>query len=91
MRIKSPLPCGSWPSPITSELVTRGAPGMDFVDSDGDRLYWVEKRPWDAGRSVVMCRDTDGNVRDLLPAPFSMQSRVHEYGGKAYCVGDGVL
>jgi len=49
---------GSWPSSISAELITKAAPSLNFIQSQGDNLYWVEGRPWDAGRSVIMCRDS---------------------------------
>ena len=75
---------GTWPSPISAELITKAAPSLNFIQSQGDNLYWVEGRPWDAGRSVIMCRDSAGIIKDLLPSPFSHHSKVHEYGGMAY-------
>ena len=75
---------GTWPSPINAELITKAAPSLNFIQSQGDKLFWVEGRPWDAGRSVIMCRDSAGTIRDLLPPPFSHHSKVHDYGGMAY-------
>lgn len=77
---------GNWPSVVSAELITKAAPSLNFIQSWGDNLYWVEGRPWDAGRSVIMCRDGTGQIRDLLPAPYSHHSKVHEYGGMAYAV-----
>ena len=88
---KTAKPYGSWPSTLSAELITRAAPGLNFLQSHGERLFWVESRPWEAGRSVIMCREGDGSTRDLLPAPFSHQSRVHEYGGMAYAMDDSHL
>ena len=82
---------GSWPSSISAELITRAAPGLNFLQSHGERLFWIESRPWEAGRNVIMCREADGSIRDLLPAPFSHHSRVHEYGGMAYVADDKYL
>ena len=84
-------PYGSWPSPISAELITRAAPSLNFIQSYGDDLYWVEGRPWEAGRNVIMRRDSNGSITDLLPAPFSHYSRVHEYGGMAYALNDDHL
>jgi dipeptidyl aminopeptidase/acylaminoacyl peptidase len=84
-------PYGSWPSTISAELITRAAPGLNFLQSHGERLFWVESRPWEAGRNVIMCREADGSIRDLLTAPFSHQSQVHEYGGMAYAADDNTL
>ena len=83
---KTPWPCGTWPSPISAEWVTRAAPAVHFVSAHGDSLFWVETRPWDAGRNVIMRKTLDGDLKDLLAPPFSHQSRVHEYGGCAYTV-----
>lgn len=84
-------PYGSWPSPISAELITRAAPSLNFLQSYGDDLYWVEGRPWEAGRNVIMRRDSNGSITDLLPPPFSHYSRVHEYGGMAYALNDDHL
>ena len=84
-------PYGSWPSSISAELITRAAPSLNFLQSYGDDLYWVEGRPWEAGRNVIMRRDSNGSITDLLPPPFSHYSRVHEYGGMAYALNDDHL
>ena len=56
---------------------------------DGDDLYWLEGRPMEGGRQVVVRRRPDGTTEDLLPVPFNARSRVHEYGGGAYTVRRG--
>lgn len=83
---KEQKPYGNWPAAISAELITRGAPGLNHLQSHDNRLFWVESRPWEAGRNVIMCRDNDGLVRDILPPGYSHHSRVHEYGGMAYTV-----
>ena len=90
-QLKTNRPCGTWPAEISAELITRGAPGLNFLHSDGHYLYWVESRPWDGGRNMIMRRHPDGSIEDLLPSGFSHHSRVHEYGGKAYAVADNLL
>lgn len=84
--MKTPAACGSWDSPVSEAMVTEAAPGLDFLTLDNGSLYWVESRPWEAGRSVLMVRKPDGTVKDVLPAPWSVQSKVHEYGGICYCI-----
>ena len=84
-------PYGSWKSPITPELITKAAPGLDQPQMDGDNLYWLESRPWESGRNVVMRRSADGIISDVLPAPLGARSKVHEYGGAPYLVADNVL
>jgi dipeptidyl aminopeptidase/acylaminoacyl peptidase len=48
-------------------------------------------RPEEEGRYVIVRRCADGTVNDVMPAPYSARTRVHEYGGGAYLVdGDTV-
>lgn len=83
-------PFGSWESPITTDLITKGAVGFSGVALDGDDIYWVEQRPWEKGRGVlVRQRGEDGTPVDLTPEPLNVRSRVHEYGGGAFTVADG--
>ncbi len=82
---------GSWQSPITTELLTSQTVGLSEPRLDGDRVYWLESRPWEKGRNALCCRDKDGAVQDLLPAPVNVRSKVHEYGGASYCVSEGVV
>ncbi|MFM7551115.1 MAG: peptidase S9, partial [Cyanobacteriota bacterium] len=52
----------------------------------GGRLFWLEQRPQEKGRTTLWMRATDGTVSELTPAPRDVRSRVHEYGGGAYAV-----
>ena len=47
---------GAWPSPIAAEVVARGALRLSqpAYDSDGETLYWLEGRPSEGGRSVLV-------------------------------------
>ncbi|OFE17459.1 hypothetical protein BA895_15720 [Humibacillus sp. DSM 29435] len=84
-------PYGSWTSPITAELLTTAGLALSAVVADGDDLYWLEGRPVESGR-VVLVRLRDGQRADLTPAPLNVRTRVHEYGGGAYDVrGDIVV
>ena len=87
----TPLPCGSWPTPFTSELVVRAAARLGEVVVDGKDVYWSESRPSEGGRSVLVRRSPDGTVTDVLPAPWNARTRVHEYGGGAWTVSGGTL
>jgi dipeptidyl aminopeptidase/acylaminoacyl peptidase len=83
---------GSWKSPITSEFVSSGSIGLDGqVEIDGDDIYWLEMRPTEAGRYVVVRRSQDGRTSDVTPKSFNVRTRVHEYGGGAYRVNRGVV
>jgi dipeptidyl aminopeptidase/acylaminoacyl peptidase len=86
-------PYGSWSSPISAESLTESAVGIDEVTFDGDDLYWLQSDPADGGR-VSLWRSPGGSreeINEVTPAPFNVRSRVHEYGGGAYAVADGVV
>jgi len=79
-------PYGFWQSPITSDLIAAKSIGISEALLDGGDVYWSESRPEEAGRSVVV-----RNGIDLTPAPFNVRTRVHEYGGGAWTVAEGVI
>jgi len=81
---------GSWKSPITSDLIVAQSIGLSEVRMDGNDVYWLESRPEERGRSVVV-RWANGRAGDVLPAPFNARTRVHEYGGGAWTVAEGTL
>jgi dipeptidyl aminopeptidase/acylaminoacyl peptidase len=84
-------PYGSWQSPITTDLIVSGSIGLSEVALDGEDVYWVEMRPAEGGRMVVVKRSPDGEITDITPDPFSARTRVHEYGGGAYLVNKGTV
>lgn len=84
-------PYGSWASPITSELLVRGSVRILEIKVDGDDVYWIESRPTEAGRYVIVRRTPDGRTQDINPAPFNARTRVHEYGGGAFHVDNGTV
>ena len=59
------------------------------VSVDQDCVYWLEGRPSEGGRYVLVRRDPDGAAQDLTPPPYNVRSRVHEYGGAPYLIVDG--
>ncbi len=84
-------PYGSWRSPISSDLIVRGAVGLKDTALDGDDAYWLEGRPGEGGRAVVVHRSPDGHTRDVNPKPLNARTRVHEYGGGDFLVHDGTV
>ncbi len=80
-------PYGSWASPISADLIVAGTVGLGEPALDGDDVYWLESRPTEAGRTVLVRRTPDGRTRDVTPPPWDVRSRVHEYGGGAYILG----
>lgn len=81
-------PYGAWPSVITARSVVSGVVGFSELKSHVDELFWLESRPEEQGRSVLMKLDRDGQMQMLTPPPYNVRSRVHEYGGGAYCLAD---
>lgn len=84
-------PYGSWKSPITSDLIVKGSIGLTQVQTDGSDIYWIEARPAEAGRQVIVRLSPDGSPVDLNPAPFNARTRVHEYGGGEYRAHQGAV
>ncbi|MCX6467483.1 MAG: prolyl oligopeptidase family serine peptidase [Pseudonocardiales bacterium] len=86
-----PAPFGSWPTPITSELVVAAAVRLSDVRVDGDDVWWAEDRPAEGGRTQLVRRGPDGTVTDVLPEGRNARTAVHEYGGGAWWVRAGVV
>lgn len=84
------IPFGSWPSPITTELITQDSISFNDMQSDGDTLYWSESHPYEKGRVALMKRLPDGKIVEINP-DISVRTRVHEYGGGAFSVQMGVI
>src|SRR5581483_11329421 len=84
-------PYGSWQSPISSELLVAQTVGLSEITLDGDDVYWLEARPYESGRSVVVRHTPDGRTSDVTPPGFNARTRVHEYGGGAYAVHGGIV
>jgi dipeptidyl aminopeptidase/acylaminoacyl peptidase len=84
-------PYGSWKSPITSDLIVSETIGVGQIALDGEDIYWIEGRPAEAGRSVIVRRTPEGKTIDVTPPPFNVRTRVNEYGGGAFCVADGTV
>ena len=84
-------PYGSWKSPITSESIVAEAVGFGGIALDGDDIYWLESRPSEGGRRVIVRLTPDGETADVTPRPFNVRTRVHEYGGGDFTAANGVL
>jgi dipeptidyl aminopeptidase/acylaminoacyl peptidase len=84
-------PYGSWKSPITSDLIVEGSVGLSQPSFDGEDIYWLEMRPKEGGRNVVVKRTPGGVYSDVNRPPFNARTRVHEYGGGDYLVRNGIV
>jgi dipeptidyl aminopeptidase/acylaminoacyl peptidase len=84
-------PFGSWASPFRIERLTdrvvflTEARGVDGV------RWWLEGRPDEGGRQVLVRRDVDGTLTRLTPPGFNARSRVHEYGGAAALISGDLI
>jgi dipeptidyl aminopeptidase/acylaminoacyl peptidase len=93
--MSSPLtktaPYGSWKSPITSDLIVAQSITLSEVCLDGGHVYWLEGRPQEQGRCVVVRAGGDGRATDITPPPYNARTRVHEYGGGSWTVWNGTI
>ncbi|HWI11212.1 MAG TPA: S9 family peptidase [Burkholderiaceae bacterium] len=88
----TPAPFGSWPSPVTAELIAGATIRLGQIALRGSDVLWSEGRPQEQGRNVLVQRSPDGTLRDLNPAPFNVRTRAHEYGGGAFvALPDGIV
>ncbi len=84
-------PYGSWKSPITAELIVAGSVGLSQIQLEGQDVFWVELRPAEGGRCVVVRLRPDGQRQDVIPPGYNARTRVHEYGGGSYLAADGAV
>lgn len=84
-------PYGSWKSPITPDMVVQDSVRLGSIALDEGHIYWVEERPHEGGRNVIVRRSASGATEDFTPAPFNVRTRVHEYGGLCFWVNEGAI
>jgi len=68
---------GAWPSPLSASLLAQAGSSVMWSQAMGDDVWWDEVRPSEGGRTLVVSR----KLGDILKAPWSAKSQVHEYGG----------
>jgi dipeptidyl aminopeptidase/acylaminoacyl peptidase len=84
-------PFGTWSSPITAEMLATSGVGLGETAIDDGAVYWIELRPTEGGRQVIVRGDPFGSPTDVTPAGVNVRTKVHEYGGGAYCVHRGAV
>lgn len=89
-------PFGSWSSPVTGESFTARSVTLSQVRVDGPDVYWIEGHPKEGGRSVLLRRQADGVTSEILPLIegsrlVDVRTTVHEFGGRAYAVRQGII
>lgn len=99
---RSALRCGAWPSPLTPERAAVGAVSLAYAGVAQGRLHWIEGRPAEQGRSVLMACNAACNAAgtagvaatlvERLAPEANVRSRVHEYGGRPWtAVGEQLV
>jgi len=91
MAEKQIVPYGAWKSPITSSLIVAQSISLMEVRLDDNDIYWLEGRPQERGRYVVVRAAADGTVSDVNKPPYNARTRVHEYGGGSWLVAGGTV
>ncbi|KAL3732789.1 hypothetical protein ACJRO7_022330 [Eucalyptus globulus] len=93
-RERVTAPYGSWKSPITADIVSGASKRLGGISVDGEGcLIWLESRPNEAGRSVLVKepeKPGDEPV-DITPKEFAVRTACQEYGGGAFCISGDTL
>lgn len=84
-------PYGSWKSAIGADLLVQGSVRLSEASLVDGRYYWLESRPVEKGRSVLVQYSPQTGRRDVIPAPLSIRSKAHEYGGGSYLVNGNTV
>ncbi|AHH97753.1 prolyl oligopeptidase family serine peptidase [Kutzneria albida] len=81
-------PYGTWTSPVGIDLVASAGGSVQWVALHGTEVWWAETRPDEGGRVALVRRRADGSTADVLPLPWNVRNRVHEYGGRPWTLVD---
>lgn len=77
---------------LTPELLAEGAMSLSYAAAAADGQFcWIEGRPAEGGRGVLMRRRPDGIAQEALGPHTNVRSRVHEYGGMPWLAAGGGL
>ena len=91
MPVKTTARFGSWESPLKSDAIASATLRLGWTRYDEKSLYWLEGRPAEGGRLVIVRRQPDGTICDAIPAGFNVRNLVHEYGGGAFTAHKGSI
>ncbi len=86
-----PVECrfGEWPSPLNADAVAAGSVQLEMVAAERGDVYWLERRPDERGRQVVVRQSGGREQIDVTPPGTNVRTRVHEYGGGSCTVHEG--
>ncbi len=76
---------GAWPSPLAASDVFSSTIGRGACMSADGVAYWVEVRPGNDGRALLL-RDDGSGPTAISREEHDVRTRFHEYGGGAYGV-----
>jgi dipeptidyl aminopeptidase/acylaminoacyl peptidase len=71
---------GEWRSPLSAKMVAKAGVTVSWPQLVGSDIWWVETRPEDGGRRVIVSQQRG----DLIDLPFSASHTVHEMSGRSY-------
>lgn len=77
---------GAWRSPITARILAGAGVGLGGVQAAAGRAFWLEMRPLEGGRYVLVQRAPNGAITDVTPEGHNARTLVHEYGGGSYAL-----
>ncbi|ABX77786.1 S9 family peptidase [Coxiella burnetii] len=77
---------GTWRSPISAETAAASSRVLMDVECHDNDIYWLERRPEESGRQVVLRLSSGGDIHPVTPGGVNVRTRVHEYGGGDYRV-----
>ena len=81
------------PTPLPASIAVGRLPGLkepQLLEGPNQQIWllWLEQRPQEKGRTTALIRPfgaTELAPTELTPAPISLRSRVHDYGGGVLC------
>jgi dipeptidyl aminopeptidase/acylaminoacyl peptidase len=79
---------GAWRSPITAGLLAGAGVALGGLQATAGRVFWLEMRPLEGGRYVLVQREPDGTITDVTPEGSNARTLVYEYGGGSYALHD---
>ena len=91
MGTKKQSQFGSWESIFTPETIIEGGLRFSEIRIDNQDIYFLEGRPSESGRSVIIKHSPDGTTKDVIPSNFNSRNAVHEYGGGSFAVRDEIV
>ncbi len=79
--------------PLAAEAVVGRVPSIKEPLLEGGRLFWLEQRPHERGRTTLLMAAPEAPEAavELTPGQWNLRSRVHEYGGGSYAVAGADL